>query len=104
MWTRFSKAEIQATSPSSSQPSLNFSSTCVPPGRSASPLHHWYSLAPTRSSINVLLFNTLLQMLRAALGTDRRSLLLQQSSQVSEENRTRQSGTWEAAATAGYDP
>src|SRR5215475_13607959 len=33
--------------------------------------------------------------------TDRRSALPRQPSQVSEGNRTRQSGTWEAAATAG---
>src|SRR5262249_40076699 len=40
----------------------------------------------------------------SAPGTDRRSALPRQQSQVSEENRTRQSGTWEAAATAGCDP
>jgi len=42
----------------------------------------------------------MLRMLRSGLGTDRRSALPWQQSQVSEENRTRQSGTWEAAATA----
>jgi hypothetical protein len=37
-------------------------------------------------------------------GTDRRSALKRQQGQVSEENRTRQSGTLEAAATAGTAP
>ena len=37
-------------------------------------------------------------------GTDRRSALPRQQSQVSEENRTRQRGTWKAAATAESDP
>ena len=42
-------------------------------------------------------------MLRSLPGTDRRSALPRQQSQVLEENRTRQSGTWEVAATAGSD-
>jgi hypothetical protein len=37
-------------------------------------------------------------------GTERRSALPRRPSPVSEENRTRQSGTREAAKTAGFDP
>jgi hypothetical protein len=40
----------------------------------------------------------------ATAGTDRRPALPRQPNQVSEENRMRQSGTLEAAATAGFDP
>ena len=36
--------------------------------------------------------------------TDWRSAMPRQPSQASEGNRTRQSGIWEAAATAGIDP
>src|SRR5262249_1278514 len=46
----------------------------------------------------------LLHLLTSEDGTDRRSALPRQPSQVSEENRTRQSGIWETAATAGSDP
>jgi len=44
---------------------------------------------------------TLLHMLRTGIGTDRRSGLPRQRGPVLEENRTRQRGTWEVAATAG---
>ena len=46
---------------------------------------------------------TLRHLLRA-VGTDRRSGLPRQQGQVSKENRTRHRGTWEVAATAGFDP